>query len=555
MVGWVNPADSYKILLIGETGSGKTSFLNFLWNSKFVLELGLETALDRFENFNDIKLENPKAGAMESKTSDAKLYPHVKLAKDLKVSIIDTPGFGDSRGLSEDKEHTKRIVRVLERAEFINCICLVINGSMARMSATLKYVLTEVSAILPIEVLDNIIVVFTNIADPLDLNFDSSELRKFIGRDIEQDRVFLINNPYCRVEKAKRRSGKMDSKMIAKSLKKSFDEARDMLTEMCGTIKSFQKVHTHHFVTLYETKQQIDREVTDLLMAYENQMELEKMISQAEKEAEAAQRAKNLHCNYRSTQTFKRWVRIETDRHNTLCRAKGCFKNCHEGCNLEKSLDSERFKRCACIQSNGYCKVCNHHYKDHYHNESLHKQVEETVALIDEKGKRKFQAAQSEEEKARIYKQQLSDRREASEEMRKKLSCDLLLTIEKFQKLGVTRSYAKVLRTQLSLVEQRLEGEDADQYEDLAKTKEEIEARCKVVELTLSEPLSHDADPVAQKSWACAVLGVPLKATKTEVERAYKDKAKTSHPDKPGGDDEYFTRVQHAKDVLLHNKT
>ena len=165
-----------------------------------------------------------------------------------------------------------------------------------------------------------------------------------------------------------------------------------------------------------------------------------------------------------------------------------------------------------------------------------------------------FQVAQSEEEKAQIYQQQLSGRKEASEQMRKKLSNDLLITTEKFQKLGVTRSYAKVLRTQLSLVEQRLEGEDADQYEDLIKTKEEIEARCKVVELTLSEPLSHDADPAVQKSWACAVLEVSLTATKAEVERAYRDKAKTSHPDKPGGEEEYFTRVERAKEVLLRDK-
>jgi len=58
-----------------------------------------------------------------------------------------------------------------------------------------------------IKQLTNIIVVFTNTADPLDLNFDPSELRRFT--EIENERTFFINNTYCRVEKVKLRSRTM----------------------------------------------------------------------------------------------------------------------------------------------------------------------------------------------------------------------------------------------------------------------------------------------------------------------------------------------------------
>lgn len=550
-VGWSSPADQYKLLLIGETGSGKTSFLNFLCNCQLVLDLGFDYTLERFHNFNDIELESPRAGKMESKTRDATLYPNVKLAGDLEVSIIDTPGFGDSRGMKEDKEHAKRIVRVLQSVEFVNCICLVINGSVSRMSVTLQYVLSEISAILPKEVLNSIIVVFTNVAGPLDLNFEPSELQKFIGKEVEKERIFLINNPYCRVEKAKLRSEKIDSGVIAESLKTSFDEASKMLTKMCGVIKIFNKVYTHHFVTLCRTKEQIDSEVTGLLMAYENQMELEKMISRAEREAEAALRAKRLHSGYSSTQTFKRWIREDTEKHNTLCRAKGCFSNCHIECTLEKSLDGETFKRCLCMQGGDYCKKCKHHYSEHYQNECLHEEVVETKPLIDEEGKRKFFAAQSMAERAQIYKQQLSKRKVTSEQKRKQLSSDLLLIIEKYQMLGITRNCARVLRTQLSLIKQRLEGGDTKQYEDLKKTKEEIEKRLKLVEETLSKPWSRNVDPRTQKTWACTVLGVHPGANAKEVERAYKQKARSSDPDKSGGDDDYFKRVEYARNILL----
>jgi len=151
----------YKMLLIGETGSGKTSFLNLLCNCGLVQALGGFTeGLAQFRNFNDISLENAESRKLESKTSDAKLY-NVEIGE-LKVGVIDTPGFGDTRGFKEDEKHTKRIVNALEGEEYINCICLIINGRQARMSATLRYVLTEITSILPKRVLKNVIVVFTN---------------------------------------------------------------------------------------------------------------------------------------------------------------------------------------------------------------------------------------------------------------------------------------------------------------------------------------------------------------------------------------------------------
>ena len=552
---FVGFSDPYKILLIGETGSGKTSFLNFLCNSKFVQQVRLEDALDKFRRFNNIKLENPNSGPMESKTSGATLYPSVQLSSSLTVTLIDTPGFGDSRGMDEDKKHSQKIVNALKEAEFVNCICLVINGSMSRMNATLKYVLTEVTAILPREVLNNVIVVFTNIADPLDLNFKPSSLSKYLGKEIESNRIFLINNPYCRVEKAKERQGTIDSEMIARSLKKSFDEAREMLTSMCSAIEQFKKVHTHHFVTLYETKLKIDGEVTDLLMEYQNQKEVEKEILKAEAEAEAALAAKKLNAGFRTTQVVKRWVREDTSYHNTLCRAKDCFKNCHKHCSLDMSLDAQTFESCAIMcGTRPYCNECGHHYTQHYHGYALHHlQVEETE-LIDKKAKKKFEAAKSMEERAQIMKAEYSRKKMESELQRKKLSQQLLVTIEKYQRLGVTRNYARVLAAHVELVEHYLQGEDHDKMKGLTKTKEELKKKLELVEETLKEPWSHDADPEAKRNWACAVLDVPISATKEEVEEAFRKKARTSHPDKQGGDEEHFKRVEHAKSVLIAHK-
>ena len=207
-----------KVLLIGETGSGKTSFLNLLYNCNAIRALGCgfgKEGLQQFRQYNDIKLENAQAHAMESKTSDAKLY-RIEL-QDLELQIIDTPGFGDSRGLKQDETNAKRIVESLRNEDYINCVCLIINGRQARMSASLKYVLTEITAILPKEILNNVIVVFSNTNNALNLNFDPSSLKTFFGS--EPTNIFCIDNPYSQLEKAKSEKI-MSPELIAKSLQK-----------------------------------------------------------------------------------------------------------------------------------------------------------------------------------------------------------------------------------------------------------------------------------------------------------------------------------------------
>ena len=102
-----DPHYPFKILLIGEAGSGKTSFINLLYNCGTVQALGCsfgKEGLEHLRQFNDIQLENAQSTSMESKTNDATLY-NVEVGE-LKVGIIDTPGFGDSRGLKQDERES-----------------------------------------------------------------------------------------------------------------------------------------------------------------------------------------------------------------------------------------------------------------------------------------------------------------------------------------------------------------------------------------------------------------------------------------------------------------
>ena len=122
----------YHMLLVGETGSGKTSFLNLVSNVQLVHKLGFDTGITKFRNFNKIRLENPTTRKMESKTTKSFMYK-VQF-DDVTIGIIDTPGFGDTRGFDIDKRNVKDIVDKVNSVEYMHCICFVINGRQARIT-------------------------------------------------------------------------------------------------------------------------------------------------------------------------------------------------------------------------------------------------------------------------------------------------------------------------------------------------------------------------------------------------------------------------------------
>ena len=476
--------DGYKLLLVGETGSGKTAFLNFLCNSALIQALG-HVDLNRLESFNNIALENPHAMKMESKTSAASLYEANICG--VNIGIIDTPGFGDSRGLKQDKDNADMIVRCITSQEYINCICLVINGRLSRMNATLRYVLTEVTAILPKYAISNIVVVFSNCAEVLDLSFDPKSLEEFFGKPIDGNHMFVIENPYCRLEKAKEKQGSLPQDKVAESLKRSFETAIEMLTDFFKIVYEFGPMHTRPFEELHQKKEEIEESSLTLLTEYEHQKSLENEIKKAEKEVRAAANSKRLNSKYKTTRKVKRPITVKTDRHNTLCGAKGCHSNCHLPCYLPKSFDKKAFKDCAVMGGGTNCKECGHSYDVHYHSEVKFEFVTEEVDLIDHATRQQFEAAKDMEKAKDILLKGLKNRKQGSIEKRRVLSVKMNATIVEFERLGISRNYAKLLENQIAVIKQRLEGEPGDEASDLRQVLKELEGRLTVVRQAIKQ--------------------------------------------------------------------
>ncbi|XP_011405076.1 PREDICTED: uncharacterized protein LOC105313388 [Amphimedon queenslandica] len=406
---------------------------------------------------------------MQSKTSDALKYT-VSLG-DINVEIIDTPGLGDSKGIEQDKKHVTKIIDTLKKEDYVNCVCLIVNGRSSRMSATLSYVLSEITSILPKTILNNIIVVFTNTTGLLQLSFDLGALKHYFGQNLEHS--YYIENPYCLFEKANKKKGLMSKELLAESLKDEFERTAKTLNKLFATMKSFELVQTNNFLQLYEKKEKIEVTVAEALKKYDTQLEITAEIEKKEKEISDAVSKSQYNEKYKERQTSTCRESISTSHHNTICTAKECFSTCHEHCILPRTVEAINFK--SCIRMNGdYCTVCGHHYSSHQHLYVKYIDVERVWWTINADMERRFLEAKNDKERATLLKKELQEKHDAIIKEKEKLFEILNQAIKEFQALGINHSFKKVLKNQVSFIEHHLEGQaDLDPNSSGAKRLEE----------------------------------------------------------------------------------
>ena len=122
-----------KILVIGPTGSGKTTLLNSYVN--YLMGINY-TDTFRYKIINEIK----KINDSHSQTSEVTDY-NIRAKDGRFYQIIDTPGFGDTKGIQVDEEITNKISDFfLFKTGEINAICLVLKSSDNRLAACQKYI-------------------------------------------------------------------------------------------------------------------------------------------------------------------------------------------------------------------------------------------------------------------------------------------------------------------------------------------------------------------------------------------------------------------------------
>ncbi|XP_037042296.1 uncharacterized protein LOC119078724 [Bradysia coprophila] len=165
------------ILVLGETGVGKSTWINAIANyltfptlqeatdvnemlclvpTKFVLLD--ENCKERVVSIGSSKNEETRAGQACTQRPTS----HLVTIGNERIRIIDTPGIGDPRGVEQDKENVDNILRFVSGLEEIHGICLLLKPNNARLTTFFTFCVKEILAHLHKSSVHNLLFCFTN---------------------------------------------------------------------------------------------------------------------------------------------------------------------------------------------------------------------------------------------------------------------------------------------------------------------------------------------------------------------------------------------------------
>jgi len=167
------------ILLLGQTGVGKTTFINAFAN--YLIHHSLDDAvkgefqvlipasftyMDR-ETFAErqINIGTPHESEQttvvgESCTKECRSFVFRINNKNLR--LIDTPGIGDTQGVLQDEKNFANILACISQYEHLNGICILLKPNEDRLHILFRFCLKELLRHLHIQAKENIMFVFTN---------------------------------------------------------------------------------------------------------------------------------------------------------------------------------------------------------------------------------------------------------------------------------------------------------------------------------------------------------------------------------------------------------
>ncbi|PKC66901.1 hypothetical protein RhiirA1_511006 [Rhizophagus irregularis] len=251
--------EEINILLLGETGVGKSTFINAFANylkfdtladakSGDMIELisSIFTITDENYDTKTIKIgDNDSNEQLEnvgmSCTLGCKSYLFYGPGNKL-VRLIDTPGVGDTRGLDQDKKNFENILCYISHYQYLNGICILLKPNNSRLNVVFKFCIQELLLHLHKNAKENIVFCFTNARGtfyrpgdtlpPLKKQLKELEKRSNVEIKVNQDTLYCFDNESFRFLAAIKNGISFTDaheKSFAESWKKSMDESSRLI--------------------------------------------------------------------------------------------------------------------------------------------------------------------------------------------------------------------------------------------------------------------------------------------------------------------------------------
>ena len=533
----------FKMLVIGETGSGKTSFIKLLLNYAKNHD-GKPFDLSEVSKMLQVQghIETQSGKQWESDTTKCTKY--IANFQNFRLGVIDTPGFGDTR--PEYKEtNTARIIAAVKGEKYINCVCLVANGTQSRLTSVAEEVIKEVTSILPRSIMSQVIVICTKTHNKRNLDFSPAMLKEF-GITIPKQCLFYLDNPYSKWEKAQdltscsensnSEEDDSDEEELDKELTSSFKKCHKKLDKIFKTIQKFSPTQTFIFGQLYEIVSEIERVIAEIETEYRNNREVESKLKELKeyvKENEAIVKTK-LHY-------YSKIVVKTSKKKNLICHTDGCYRNCHLNCDCWFAFITLR--ACKMVEE-GECQNCFHPLKDHKLTEYYFDQEEAELPIKDLPDYKNIEESVKSKEGLLVIEE---SHWKNSEKIIDDLTDRLKKALFKFQGIGTNCHFVK--STEKNVYEMRERISNITAYKHKVAITEILDNTMSIIRDPIAV-VDHDI----KFRWACGYLEInPENPDPTMVSKQFRLNAKNCHPDSGRQDEDsrkMFILLNHAKEFL-----
>ncbi|RXN08647.1 hypothetical protein ROHU_009542 [Labeo rohita] len=343
------------ILLVGETGVGKTTLINtmvnYLLGVKFEEEIWYEIT------------EEATRDQSESQTSEITVYEVFPVKSPMSLTIIDTPGYGDTRGLEKDLEVAENLATLFQSNDGVcevDAVCFVTQASANRLSDRQHYIISSVLSLFGKDIVNNIVFLITHSDSLLPTNvlgaIDKAKIP--CRRDIRGQPVyFLFNNRQADARRNERRYVRAqmvaweDSKDNMRHFLKSLNEMNRRSLELTSDVLK-ERIRFEAFISNLQLRvQEKESKKSEKIQIQEAMMQNKEKI----------ERHKNFTIKVKKTVKEKVPIESKSWKHRKATTCTVCEENCHEFDCWWVSNPS----KCE-VMKNGHCTVCTgrcHHSK------------------------------------------------------------------------------------------------------------------------------------------------------------------------------------------------
>ena len=343
-----------KIIIMGETGTGKSTLLNSIVNYAAGVEME-----DPFR-FKLVTDETDRAGDQsKSQTTEISGYLIEDTVLGYDLQIWDTPGFGDTAGVERDEEIKVKINRLLKIEDECHAICFVVKASANRLTDTQKYIIDRVLLFFGKEAKDNmyLLATFGDGNRPEMLNAIKNSNFPF-----SEKRWFAFNNADL-FKTVSQRTGftKMYWDNTFNSIK--------LFVKDVGHQTAFSLTTTKAVIEKREKLRMDIKAITDeVSKAIEIKNTGEENLRKLEAEKGEVERTKK----FTATVTEHVKVSVPTKDITTFCVQ--CTFTCHEDCGIPNDSDKAR----CWAMTDGYCRRCPKKCKWDWHKNHPYIYVDQT---------------------------------------------------------------------------------------------------------------------------------------------------------------------------------